>query len=274
MKVFTLLLPFLIIPAASTFAAKPQPCVLEATLLQKYQHSDVPSQLRDARRALDAFIGCDPANIDDISRKTFFAAVEGEFTTDHTLELEAWSKTYPESEALWEAINIQQRELRDYMDRLFDPARDQEFGSVVLRFGKGRTIARMGPSVKEKVKKIVTVGDGFYGLVGQYNPQLDGLEALGYWIDPANGSFTSREKDEFTQMLTALLDASDVIRGRHHRALVRTALESLAKSDDTKALSHVEKWLAKHSDKADELSALATKAVTQISKRVNTKTKH
>jgi hypothetical protein len=41
-------------------------------------------------------------------------------------------------------------------------------------------------------------------------------------------------------MLTALLDACEVIRGRHHRALVRTVLQSLAMSDDPKALNHIE----------------------------------
>lgn len=269
MKAISLAL-FLLLQSSALYA-KPKPCALDESVMEGYGASATLEQSRLSRLALYNFIGCDPLRIDGESRKIFFRAIKAEFEFDHTAEFRAWRKNHPGSDALWEGINSQQNEMRDYLDRIFDPHRDREFQPIVLRYGKASTIARLGPEAKEGVRQTIAVGSHFYGLSGEYNSQVDALEALGEWIDPANGAFGRREKAEFAQLLSGLLDVSDVIRGDHHRRLLRTVLEGLGRSDDQQALASVEKWASRHRHAQDELVTLAADTAAKMKKRMAAK---
>ena len=154
------------------------PCSLDPSILTVYETATPSLEAAAAtRRAVADFMACDPATLDEPSRRVFFAVVEREFSTDPAPQLEAFQKQYPGSEALWEGINMQQHELREYLDRLFDPVRDREFKDVVLRFGKGHTIALLGPEAKKDVKRILAEPNRFYGISRTYNSWFEAAEA-------------------------------------------------------------------------------------------------
>lgn len=253
--------------ALPTFAAPSNPCSLDRTVLRAYERPNATlDEMAEARRAVSAFMGCDPGDIDESSRKVFFSVVEREFRTDHSSHLATWKQRHTDSDALTDAIALHQHELREYMDRLFDPARDREFRHVVLNYGKAKTIAALGPDAKNDVVKSLRVANHFYGLSQRYNSQIDALAALGYWIDPENASFTPAEKYELTEILTGLLLVSENVQDGNHRRIVQAALSSLAKSDDTHALAAVERWAAKQAGRNDSLSKAAEKTLAQMRK--------
>jgi hypothetical protein len=259
---------FLILIAAALPAFAANPCTLDRSVLAAYDRPNATlEEMAASRRAVSAFMGCDPADIDPASRKVFFAVVQREFRHDPKPHLDAWKTTHPGSDALWDGINTYQAELRDYLGRAFEPARDKEFMNVVIQYGKAKTIANLGPAAKAAVTRSLGTPRSFYGIANLHNSQVEALEALGYWIDPANPSFTPVEKYELAQILTGLLDVSENVAGPHHERVVGTALRSLAHSDDAHALTRVEAWAGKRKDKDDPLSRTAARTIAEMKRR-------
>jgi hypothetical protein len=111
------------------------------------------------------------------------------------------------------------------------------------------------------VKKSLGAPNRFYGVANLHSSQLEALDALGYWLEPGNVSFTPAEKYEFTQILTGLLDVSENVAGGHHARLIKAALRSLSRSDDSHAIVRVEQWAEKRAHKDDEIAKLAAKTI-------------
>jgi hypothetical protein len=273
MKSTLVLLSLLFITPA--FAAKTSPCTLDSSVLAPWRNANATDeQWAASRRALFDFMSCDPAGVDAQSRRNFYEVVDREFNTDHTARIQRWAAAHASAnpDGAWEAVNNLQYALRNYLHRIFDPARDgKEFKHIVLHYGKAQTLAALGPKAQREVLDILGAPDRFYGVSKSLNPKVDALGALAYWIDPANPSFTPAEKYDFAQILTGLLELSESVHNGHHRRLVETALTSLAKSDDSHALAAVEKWAGKRADRTDRLSEIASKTVAEMRKNVKKK---
>lgn len=203
MKSTVVLLTLLLATPAS--AAKPSPCTLDSSVLAPYRDANATDQqFAASRRTLFAFTSCDPAVVDAQSRRVFYEAVDREFNTDHTAYIRRWAAAHADGnpEGAWEAVNLLQSEMRNYLHRIFDSARDgKEFTHIVLRYGKAETIAALGPDAQRDVLAILAGPDRFYGVSKKLNPKIAARGALAYWIDPANPSFTPVEKAEFARIL-------------------------------------------------------------------------
>ncbi|MDQ3280296.1 MAG: hypothetical protein M3Q69_02675 [Acidobacteriota bacterium] len=266
MKLFVISFVTLLAVAPLAGAAENR-CTLSPSLLAVYDRSNATlEELGETRRTVSAFLGCDPLHVDSASRRVFFAIVAREFGADVQSQLASWNAKYPDSEALWDGLTIHQTELRNYMDRLFDPARDAAFKDVVLRYGKAKTIARLGRDAKADVTKSLGTPVTSYGLAHRYNAQTEALGALGYWIDAADTTFTAEEKRQFAQILTGLLEVTGKIHGRHQRDMLMTTLASLAHSDDPRALAAVERWSNKL-EKDDPIAKATQKTIDAMKAR-------
>jgi hypothetical protein len=203
-------------------------CTLDRAVLVPYDHpsSATEEEWRDSRRAVFDFTDCDPDAIDAASRRVFFDVVRAEFETDHTAELNRWEEKRPGSEALFEGILIFQHRLRELMDRIVVPA-DAELAGTILAYGDAKAIAGLGPSVRSDVLRQLGKPARTYGISKQYDAQLEALGALGYWIDPANGSFPAAEKQAFVTILTSLLETSDMVRSAQHARVLDAGVGSL-----------------------------------------------
>ena len=91
-----------------------------------------------------------------------------------------------------------------FMANLVDRS-DTSSKETILRYGDARAIAALGPAVKHDVLSMLGSGGQFYGINHRYHPQLEAVQVLGFWIDPANKEFSAAEKSDFTHTLTALL---------------------------------------------------------------------
>jgi hypothetical protein len=243
-----------------------QPCTLQVSVLAPYDAGAAATleQWRASREAVSRAMGC-PA-LDSQSRKIFYAVVEREFETDHRAALAQWQATRPGSEALWEALHIHQRELRDFMERTFEPHRDAAFAPVVLKYGTAPTIASLGPSVRDDVLHMLGLPERRYGVAGQYSAQITAMDVIGYWIDPANTAFAPAEKAKLTSIATGLLAESRDVRRGHHYQLVETALKSLGRSADLRAESAIRAWMATAAPNAP-LYKIAARAAKDIRKK-------
>ena len=252
--------------AGSLFAA-PAPCVLDRTVaLAPYAHAGTATveEWRDSRLAIENLMDCPPAAIDAQSRRTFFDAVRSEFTTDHTAEIARWRKLHGRPhDTLDGAIGIFQTDLRRFMEKLVDRS-DASSKDVVLRFGDGRAIAALGPSVKQNVISMLGSATRFYGINQRYHPQLDAIEALGYWIDPANREFSSHEKDDLTRMLISLLpNVRPGLNGYEDRCF-QAALKALAHSDSIDAETALAGWMDRQNDHGNFLYHEASRSLNAI----------
>ncbi len=198
---------FALLVFLSTSALAAAPCTLDREVLLPYElgAAATEEQWRDSRRAIMDFTECDASAIDAASRRLFFEVVRAEFEADHKPALERWVAKRPESEALFEAIRIFEYRLREVMDRIVTPD-DGAFAETILAYGSAKAIAALGPAVQRDVIRQLGKPGHAYGVAKQYDAQREAVGALGYWIDPADDSFSAAEKATFVAILTSLLE--------------------------------------------------------------------
>jgi len=240
----------LLITASSVFAA-PAPCHLDrAVALTPYNHPDSATieEWRDSRLAVEKFMDCPPASIDPQSRNTFFDVVRSEFATGHSAEIARWRKLYPRPhEGVDTAIGIFQTDLRRFMEGLVD-RNDVSSKDAILRYGDARAIAALGPAVKHDVVSMLGSGGQFYGINHRYHPQLEAVQVLGFWIDPANREFSAAEKNDFTRTLTSLLPDVQPGVNAYEDRYFQAALQALAHSDSLDAETALASWMDRQTD--------------------------
>lgn len=271
LRLLSLLLPLFVIVTSMGAA----PCTLDRKVLLPYERgaSATEEEWRDSRRAVMDFTYCEPEAIDRASRRVFFEVVRAEFETDHRPALDRWVARRPESEALFDGIRIFDHRLKELMDRIVTPA-DAEFAGTILSYGNARAIASLGPSVERDVIRQLGKPGRSYGLSRQYDAQLEALGTLGYWIDPANHSFSAVRKEMFTGILTSLLQTSDVVHSSAHARVLDAALRALAHSDDPAAGTAVRQWMEKQTDHAQPLYSAAGRAAEAIERNAAARQGH
>ena len=265
-----LVIGFGIMAAGAALYAAPPPCHLDrGVALAPYAHAEIATmeEWRDSRLAIEKFMDCPPASIDAQSRKTFFDAVASEFTANHGAEIARWRKTYPgKRDSLAAAIGIFQTDMRRFMERIVD-RKDAASKDVILRYGDARAVAALGPAVKHDVLAALGNPSAFYGIDHRYHPQLDAIEVLGYWIDPANSEFPPAEKDELTRVLLSLLPHIQSGVNAYEDRSFQSALKALGHSDSIDVETALASWLDRQNDRGGFLYHEATRSLNAVRAR-------
>lgn len=256
--------------AATSAYAAPAPCHLDRTVaLAPYDHPDTATieEWRDSRLAVEDLTDCAPASVDPQSRKVFFDVVRSEFAVSHSAEIARWRKLYPKPhDGVDVAVGIFQSDIRRFMAGLVDRS-DASSKDVILRYGDARAIAALGPPVKHDVLSMLGSGGQFYGLNHRYHPQLEAVQVLGLWIDPGNREFSPAEKNDFTQMLVALLPHVQPGLNAYEDRYFQAALNALGHSDSLDAETALASWMDRHPDHGSFLYHEAARSLTAIRSR-------
>jgi len=256
---------------------KVKPCTVTADMLSVYRDPAGASdqQWRAARdAALDLMVSecrhTGPRRGSE--RAAVFALLENEMRVDYANVFAArrkrTGKPLPESAA--EGPMYFQRDLSEFIDRIVT-AEDIQYKDVILRYGGGLAISKLGKAVKSSVfRQAAEPARSFYG-VEMRSPQVEAIRAIGYWLDPGSPVLNAAERKEWAQILATLLPSDGILLdAEHHPRLIRTALEALSRSDSAAAEESIRTWRNVYQNnygRGDSIEILAQEAADKIKAR-------
>ena len=267
----SVLLSFVVLTTQAV--ASPGRCAVAANspLLRAVRDPENTSEQvwRSASRELNRLMAeCPDGPTDEASRRRFFNDyVAREFALDYRALGALWEKR---GEGLttggWESIEYERIELLNYLDRIVDPKRDQPYANIILDYGNGQAMARLGRSVKDQVLLRARPGGG------NQKPErrAEAIRALGHWTSARYSEFSRAEKQTFVSTIVEALPDPKAPMLSEQIILSRACIEALGRSSDLDAAKVLTSWASSQEQEkrfATELVVLARKAADAIRRR-------
>ena len=250
---------------ASSFAmfAAPDPvCTIgsDSALLKPLQHPYTASheEWTAAARVFFAITrSCTDGPANPKSRGRLFDYIDGKLSLDYDRLCDIW--THGNRGADGCVNEEEQHDLRAYLDKIVDPARDGAETGMILKHGNGLAISRFGPTVKSRVIELTRTSQQYTPL---HDPAIEAFRALGYWLLPNEKRFTTEEKEGFTKLLLQSLPPADKVAGGRETLMTGVILQALGNSSRPDVAKALLTWAQVNQATRDYASPLAANAKT------------
>jgi hypothetical protein len=259
----------------SAGVASAQPCVLteSSDLFAPYASPEAAGRVQwkaSYRAAYKLMRECPNGPADVESRRLFFRYVDQQFSLDYERLQKVWAQQgEPLSEGGMETVRYFRQDLRAYLDKIVDPARDAAAAPVLLRHAGSAAIAKLGPEVKGPVIAMAKSNQPskFWA---ERDEQIVAIEAIGHWL--ASTKTGPAEKRELTSILIATLPSSNRVSEGRTQALTIATLRALSQTDDAATQRQLIAWANQYArtyGTSNDIATTARDAVNAISRRLD-----
>jgi hypothetical protein len=250
--------------ALTAIAGPPhQDCIINAdsALLAPLRHPYTATHVEwtAAARTFAAIArACPSGPADPKSRERLFAYIDSKLSLDYDRLCAIWTKgNYGSGDG---CVNEEEHsDLRAYLDKIVDPARDSAETAMILKHGNGLAISKFGPTVKSRVIEMASAPQPTEPF---HDPQIEAFRALGFWLLPSESKFTADEKAELTTLLLNALPPADKVAGGRETAMTRAILQSLGNSTNPAVARTLRTWANLNQSTRSYPSSLAANART------------
>ncbi|HEX9984546.1 MAG TPA: hypothetical protein VGF69_14895 [Thermoanaerobaculia bacterium] len=272
MTVRSILLITTFVLSASVAAA--QPCTLteSSDLFAPYASPESAGRAQwkaSYRVAYKLMRECPDGPADVESRRLFFRYVDQQFSLDYARLQKVWAQQgEPLSEAGMETVRYFRQDLRTYLDRIVDPARDAASAPVLLRHAGGAAIAKLGPAVKGDVIAMAKSNrpSKFWA---ERDDQIVAIQAIGEWL--ASMEIDTAAERELTSVLVATLPSPDHVKEGRTQALTLATLHALGQTNDAETQRQLIAWANQYArayGTSNDIATAARDSVNAISRRL------
>lgn len=271
MKVTILVVLAAAVTLSGSFGGTTEGCAITAdsALLAPLRHPYTASSAEWTAAARIFFANtrpCPNGPSDPKSRERPFAYIDGKLSLDYDRLCDIWTNGNRGSDG---CVNEEElHDLRAYLDKIVDPARDGAETAMILKHGNGLAISIFGPTVKSRVIEMASTSPPYAPL---RDSGIEALRALGCWLLPNESRFSTEETAQFTTLLLHSLPPADNVAGGRETMMTRAILQSLGNSSRPDVAQTLRMWGKLNQATRNYESSLATNAraaATAVEKRV------